>query len=93
MLDDGERRRLYEIDAHLRTSDPNLARKLSNRRFRPYLRWTAVLAALLILAVATTLGGLLGGPPGAIAGILFAIAAATGYRLQLRQTRPSRSGE
>ena len=93
MLDDGERRRLSEIDAHLRASDPNLARKLSNRQGWPYPRWTAVLAALLTLAVATTLGALLGGPPGAIAGALFTIAVACGCWLQLRHTRAGGPGE
>lgn len=88
MLDEGERRRLSEIDAHLRASDPGLARRLSNRRVGSYPRWIAVAAALLLLVVATTLGGLVGGPPGAIAGALIAVAVACGFRLQSRHTRP-----
>ena len=90
MLDEEERRRLSEIDAHLQASDPRLAQKLSNRRVGSYPRWIAVSAALVLAVVATTLGGLLAGPPGAIAGTLVAIAVACGFWLQSRHTRPGR---
>jgi Flp pilus assembly protein TadB len=82
-----EQRRLSEIDAHLRLSDPDLARTLSRRRTGPHHSWAAVLVTMFALAVAVFLGGLLAGPPAAIADGLLVAAVVSGLWLQSRRDR------